>query len=144
MARAYRANPMMRSRGLQRGVALVAMLALAATGAGVAYLAVAEPDRGRPLDGTSAYLADDCSYDYARGAVRAPVVLESVNDGEVVYQVTVDVTRADDADVAASNRVDVATPDGREQTQVDVYVGMEAERWEADGYRSCVLSLAVF
>ena len=141
MARPYRGNPIMRSAWLQRGVALVAAVALAATGAGVAYLALADSGGGRPLDGTAAYVAGDCSYDYSRGAVRAPVVLESVNDGEVVYQLTVDVTRGDGGDVAASNRVSVATPDGREQTQVDVYVGMDQDRWDSDGYQDCVLSL---
>jgi hypothetical protein len=141
VARPYRANPMMRSAWLQRGVALVAVVALAATGAGVAYLALADSGRGRPLDGTTAYVVGDCSYDYGRAAVHAPVVLESVNDGEVVYQVTVDVTRADSNDVAASNRVSVATPDGRQTTQVDVYVGMDQARWDSDGYQDCRLSL---
>jgi hypothetical protein len=141
MSRPYRGNPIMRSAWLQRGVALVAIVALAGTGAGVAYLALADPSRGRPLDGTVVYLAGDCSYDYGMGAVRAPVVLESVNDGEVVYEVTVDVTRSGSGDVAASNRVSVATPDGRETTPVNVYVGMDQERWESDGYQDCVLSL---
>jgi hypothetical protein len=141
MARPYRASPIMRSTWLQRGVALVAVVALAATGAGVAYLALADSGRGRPLDGTAAYVVGDCSYDYDRGAVHAPVVLESVNDGEVVYQVTVDVARADSNDVAASNRVRVATPDGRGTTQVDVYVGMDRTRWDSDGYQDCRLSL---
>ncbi len=141
MPRRYRANPLMRSAWLQRGVALVAIVALAATGAGVAYLSFAGPGGGRPLEGTAAYLAEDCSYDYGRGAVRAPVVVESVNDGEVVYQVTVDVTRADGDDVAASDRVSVATPDGRETTPVEVYVELDRTRWESDGYQECVLSL---
>jgi hypothetical protein len=141
MARPYRANPIMRSAWLQRGVALVAVVALAGTGAGVAYLALTDSGGGRPLDGTAAYVVGDCSYDYGRGAVHAPVVVESVNDGEVVYQVTVDVTRADSSDVAASSRVSVATPDGRGTTQVDVYVGMDQTRWDSDGYQDCVLSL---
>jgi hypothetical protein len=141
MARPYRANPIMRSAWLQRGVALVAVVALAATGAGVAYLALADSGRGRPLEGTSAYVVGECSYDYGRGAVHAPVVLESVNDGEVVYRVTVDVARADSNDVAASSRVDVPTSDGRTTTQVDVYVGMDRTRWESDGYQDCRLSL---
>jgi hypothetical protein len=141
MARPYRANPIMRSSWLQRGVALVAVVALAATGAGVAYLALAGSGQGRPLDGTAAYVVGDCSYDYGRGAVHAPVVVESVNDGEVVYQVTVDVARADSNDVAASSRVSVATPDGRGTTQVDVYVGMDQTRWDSDGYQDCRLSL---
>jgi hypothetical protein len=141
MGRPYRANPMMRSAWLQRGVALVAVLALAGTGAGVAYLALADSSRGTPLDGTTAYVIGDCSYDYDRGAVHAPVLLESVNDGEVVYQVTVEVTRADTSEVAASHRVSVPTPDGRETTQVDVYVGMDQMRWESDGYQDCRLSL---
>jgi hypothetical protein len=53
----------------------------------------------------------------------------------------VDVTRSGSGDVAASNRVSVATPDGRETTSVNVYVGMDQERWESDGYQDCVLSL---
>lgn len=141
MARPYRANPIMRSAWLQRGVALLAVVALAATGAGVAYLALADSGRGRPLEGTAAYLTGACSYDSGRGAVHAPVLIDSVNDGEVVYQVTVDVTHPQGGDVAASNRVTVPTPDGREQTQVDVYVAMDQERWDADGYQDCVLSL---
>lgn len=141
MARPYRGGPIMRSAWLQRGVALVAVVALAATGAGVAYLALADSGGGRPLDGTAAYLVGDCTYDSSRGAVLAPVVVESVNDGEVVYQVTVDVTRGDGDDVAASSRVSVPTPDGREQTQVDVYVGMDQARWDGDGYQECRLSL---
>jgi hypothetical protein len=141
MSRPYRGNPLFRSDMLRRGVALVAAVALAGTGAGVGYLALADPDRGRPLDGTAVYLAGDCSYDYGAGAVHAPVVLESVNDGEVVYEVTVGVTGPESGDVAASNRVSVATPDGRETTSVDVYVGMDQERWDSDGYQDCVLSL---
>lgn len=141
MARPYRANPLMRSAWLQRGVALVAVVALAATGAGVAYLALADSGGGRPLEGTAAYLVDDCSYDYDRGVVHAPVLLESVNDGEVTYQVTVEVLHPRDGDVAAADRVSVPTPDGQEQTQVDVYVDMDQARWDSDGYQDCRLSL---
>lgn len=138
MSRPYRANPLFRSALLQRGVALVAVVALAGTGVGVGYLALS--GQGTPLAGTSAGLTRDCEYDYSRGGVVAEARLRSVNDGEVTYSLTFSVWKSGADGPAAEETVAVDTPDGRSNRLVSAFIGMDQLRWDSEGYQDCRLS----
>ena len=137
----YRGNALFRSGLLRRVVALVAAVALAATGAGVGYLALAE--RGRPLAGTGVTLTQECSYDDDRGGVTAHAQLRSVNDGPVTYRLTVGVFRPGRRAPAAEETVAVETPDGRSTQPVEVFIELDRARWDSDGYRECRVALDV-
>ncbi|HEU4514011.1 MAG TPA: hypothetical protein VFR87_12975 [Nocardioidaceae bacterium] len=137
MARPYRANPLFRSALLQRGVALVAVVALAGTGIGFGYLALG--GQGTPLAGTSAGLTKECTYDYARGGVVAEARLQSVNDGEVTYRLEFSVWKSGVDEPAAEETVAVDTPDGRSSRLVSAFIGMDQMMWDSEGYRACML-----
>lgn len=138
MARPYRANPLFRSVLLQRGVALIAVVALAGTGVGIGYLSLA--DEGTPLAGTSAGLTGECTYDYARAGVVAEARLRSVNDGEVTYRLRFSVWRQGVDEPAAEKTVAVDTPDGRSSRLVTAFIGMDQMMWDSEGYQDCALS----
>ena len=137
MTRPYRANPLFRSALLQRGVALVAAVALAGTGIGFGYLALG--GQGTPLAGTSAGLTKACTYDYGRGGVVAEALLRSVNDGEVTYRLRFSVRKPGVDEPAAEKTVAVDTPDGRSSRLVSAFIGMDQMTWDSEGYQDCTL-----
>ncbi len=138
MPRPYKANPLFRSALLQRGVAVVAVVALAATGIGFGYLALSG-GQGTPLPGTSAGLTKECSYDYAREGVVAEAQLRSVNDGGVTYRLKFSVWKSGVDKPGAAETVAVDTPDGRSSRLVDAFIGMDQAKWDSEGYQTCTL-----